>query len=87
MLTFLKKFLSLKPQVIPEPTAPYKVEAPVVASPAKVTAVAPVFETTANTEVNQIAVVAAGEASATPTPVKKKAVAKPRASRKPKTST
>jgi hypothetical protein len=32
MLTFLKKFLSLKPQVVPEPTAPYKVEAPVPAS-------------------------------------------------------
>jgi len=32
MLTFLKKFLSLKPRVIPEPTAPYKVEAPVPAS-------------------------------------------------------
>ena len=28
MLTFLKKFLSLKPRVIPEPAAPYKVEAP-----------------------------------------------------------
>jgi hypothetical protein len=32
MLTFLKKFLSLKPRVIPEPAAPYKVEAPVPAS-------------------------------------------------------
>jgi hypothetical protein len=32
MLTFLKKFLSLKPQVVPEPSAPYKVEAPVPAS-------------------------------------------------------
>ena len=32
MLTFLKKFLSLKPRVIPEPVAPYKVEAPVPAS-------------------------------------------------------
>jgi len=32
MLTFLKKFLSLNPKVIPEPAAPYKVEAPVPAS-------------------------------------------------------
>jgi hypothetical protein len=32
MLTFLKKFLSLKPRVIPEPAAPYKVEAPMPGS-------------------------------------------------------
>jgi len=86
MLTFLKKFF--KPKHPPEnSTAPYKIEAPVVAEPVKVAAVAPVVETSASTAVNQIAVVAAGEASATPAPVKKKAPAKPRAPRKPKAST
>jgi hypothetical protein len=86
MLTFLKKFF--KPKHPPEnSTAPYKIEAPVVASPVKVAAVAPVAETTVNTEVNQIAVVAAGEASATPAPAKEKTPAKPRAPRKPKAST
>ena len=86
MLTFLKKFF--KPKHPPENSSvPYKIEAPVVASPVKVAAVAPVAETTASTEVNQIAVVAAGEASATPTPAKKKTPAKPRAPRKPKAST
>ena len=84
MLTFLKKFF--KPKHPPEnSTAPYKIEAPVVANPVKVAVVAPVAETTASTTVNQIAVVAAGEASATP--AKKKAPAKPRAPRKPKAST
>ena len=86
MLTFLKKFF--KPKHPPEnSTAPYKIEAPVVANPVKVAVVAPVAETTASTTVNQIAVVAAGEASATPAPAKKKAPAKPRAPRKPKAST
>ena len=86
MLTFLKKFF--KPKHPPEnSTAPYKIEAPVVANPVKVEIVAPAAETSASTAVNQIAVVAAGEASATPTPVKKKAPAKPRAPRKPKAST
>jgi len=86
MLTFLKKFF--KPKHPPENlTAPYKIEAPVVASPVKVAVVAPVAETTSNTAVNQIAVVAAGEASVTPTPTKKKASAKPRAPRRPKAST
>jgi len=85
MLTFLKKFF--KPKHPPEnSTAPYKIEAPVVADPVKVAAVAPVVETPASTTVNQIAVVAAGEASATPAPAKKKAPAKPRAPRKPKAS-
>ena len=86
MLTFLKKFF--KPKHPPEnSTAPYKIEAPVVTNPVKVAAVAPVVETPASTTVNQIAVVAAGEASATPAPAKKKAPAKPRAPRKPKAST
>ena len=86
MLTFLKKFF--KPKHPPEnSTAPYKIEAPVVAAPVKVAVVAPVAETSSSTAVNQIAVVAAGEASATPTPAKKKAPAKPRAPRKPKAST
>ena len=86
MLTFLKKFF--KPKHPPEnSTAPYKIEAPVVANPVKVAVVATAAETPASTAVNQIAVVAAREASATPVPVKKKAPAKPRASRKPKAST
>ena len=86
MLTFLKKFF--KPKHPPEnSTAPYKIEAPVVATPVKVAGVAPVVKTPANTAFNQIAVVAAGEASATPAPVKKKAPSKPRAPRKPKAST
>ena len=86
MLTFLKKFF--KPKHPPEnSTAPYKIEAPVVANPVKVAVVAPAVETPASAAVNQIAVVAAGEASATPAPAKKKAPAKPRAPRKPKAST
>ena len=86
MLTFLKKFF--KPKHPPEnSTAPYKIETPVVAAPVKIAVVAPVAETPASTVVNQIAVVAAGEASATPAPVKKKAPAKPRAPRKSKAST
>ena len=57
MLTFLKKFF--KPKHPPEQlTAPYKIEAPVTSSPVKVAVVAPVAETTVNTEVNQIAVAA-----------------------------
>ena len=86
MLTFLKKFF--KPKHPPEQlTVPYKIETPIVANPVKVAVVAPVVETPASAAVNQIAVVTAGEASATPAPVKKKATAKPRAPRKPKAST
>jgi len=35
MLTFLKKYLSLKPRRVPEPEAPYKVEAPASAQAVK----------------------------------------------------